>query len=133
LILESTVPLVRIDVSESTPDALAREVGEAVDRALTSVFGVPDGDKFQIVSRSRAGGRNLTTSYLGIDYTKDLVVIQITLNQGRSVALKKAFYAKVADSLTALGLRRQDVFISLVEVPRENWSFGNGEMQYAPE
>jgi 4-oxalocrotonate tautomerase len=27
--------------------------------------------------------------------------------------------------------RRQDVFISLVEIPRENWSFGNGEAQYA--
>jgi hypothetical protein len=33
--------------------------------------------------------------------------------------------------LTAAGRRREDAFINLVEVTKENWSFGNGEAQYA--
>ena len=56
----------------------------------------------------------------------------MTLNEGRSVEMKRAFYRAVADGLHArIGLRREDVFISLVEVAKENWSFGNGEAQYA--
>ncbi|WP_439333785.1 tautomerase family protein [Stenotrophomonas maltophilia] len=47
--------------------------------------------------------------------------------------MKKAFYAAVANGLhDKLKLRREDVFISLVEVRKENWSFGNGIAQYAP-
>jgi 4-oxalocrotonate tautomerase len=30
------------------------------------------------------------------------------------------------------GVRREDVWVNLVEVPRENWSFGNGIASYAP-
>ncbi len=46
--------------------------------------------------------------------------------------MKKAFYAAVADGLhERVGLRREDVVIGLVEVKKENWSFGNGEAQYA--
>ena len=60
------------------------------------------------------------------------MLIQITLNQGRTTEMKKAFYKRVADDLHGrLGIRREDVFINLVEVAKENWSFGNGEMQYA--
>ena len=72
-------------------------------------------------------------SYLGIEYTDELVVIQITLNEGRKTDVKKSLYAKVADLLSGeLNLRRENLLISLVEVNKENWSFGNGEMQYGP-
>jgi 4-oxalocrotonate tautomerase len=56
----------------------------------------------------------------------------LTLNEGRTVEQKREFYRKVADGLhQRAGMRREDVFISLVEVTKENWSFGNGEAQYA--
>ena len=72
--------------------------------------------------------------YLGIDYTDGIIFIQVTWNTGRSTEVKKAFYRKIADDLHAkAGVRKQDVFINLVEVSPENWSFGNGEMQYAPK
>ena len=126
------MPLVRIDLPDSISPDQALRIGEAINATMESVLLVPKGDKFQIIARHPRDSRNLTTAYLGIDYTEGLVVVQVTLNQGRSVELKKAFYAQVAASLQNLGIRRQDVFISLIEVPRENWSFGNGEMQYAP-
>ena len=59
-------------------------------------------------------------------------MIQITLNQGRTVEQKKTLYRRVADDLAEIGLRREDVVVNLIEVPKENWSFGNGEMQYGP-
>src|SRR5258707_8995089 len=71
-------------------------------------------------------------SYLGIQRSKDCVFIQVTLNTGRTVDQKRAFYKAIADGLhERLSLRREDVFIGLVEVSKENWSFGNGEAQYA--
>jgi len=67
-----------------------------------------------------------------VTYSPGIVFIQITLNAGRSVELKKAFYKRIADDLHAqLGVRTEDVFINLIEVAKENWSFGNGVAQYA--
>ena len=58
--------------------------------------------------------------------------MQITLNAGRTVEMKKALYARIAELLaTSPGVRREDVLVSLVEVAKENWSFGNGVAQYA--
>jgi phenylpyruvate tautomerase PptA (4-oxalocrotonate tautomerase family) len=72
-------------------------------------------------------------SYLGIEYSPGIVFITVTLNAGRTTELKKKFYQRIADDLASeLNVRKQDVFISLVEVSKENWSFGNGEMQYGP-
>ena len=71
-------------------------------------------------------------AYLGIHRTDDLVMIQITWNEGRTVEQKKALFKTIADGLNAaIGLRREDVLIDLIEVKKENWSFGNGIAQYA--
>jgi phenylpyruvate tautomerase PptA (4-oxalocrotonate tautomerase family) len=127
------MPLVRIDLPQSIDVDTARRIGEAINKAMIETINVPNGDKFQVITRHSAEGRNLTSEYLGIRYSNNLVLIQITLNQGRTLELKKTFYRRVADDLAQLGLRKQDVVINLVEVPKENWSFGNGEMQYEPQ
>ena len=127
------MPLVRIDLPQSIDADTARRIGETVNKAMVDVIGVPEGDKFQVITRHPSGGLNLTSEYLGIRYSGNMILIQITLNHGRALDLKKAFYRRVADDIAELGLRKQDVFINLVEVPKENWSFGNGEMQYGPQ
>ena len=126
------MPLVRIDLPESIDANTARRAGETVHKAMTEVINVPHDDKFQVITRHPPDGRNLTSQYLGIRYSEKLVLIQITLNQGRTVEQKKTLYRRVADDLAEIGLRREDVVINLIEVPKENWSFGNGEMQYGP-
>lgn len=127
------MPLVRIDLSRAVDADKARAIGETINKAMIEVINVPSGDKFQVITRHSPEERNLTSEYLGIHDSDNTVLIQITLNQGRAVELKKAFYRRVADDLAGLGLRKQDVIINLVEVPKENWSFGNGEMQYGSD
>jgi hypothetical protein len=127
------MPLVRIDLPQSVDSTTALRIGEAIHKAMTELINVPREDKFQIFARQSPEERNLTAEYLGIRYSENLILIQITLNQGRTVELKKAFYRRVAGDLSELGVRPQDVFINLVEVAKENWSFGNGEMQYTPQ
>lgn len=127
------MPMVRIDLPQSIDANTAQRIGETVHKAMVEVINVPQGDKFQVITRHPPGGLNLTSEYLGVRYSDNLILIQITLNQGRTLELKRTFYRRVANDVAELGLRKQDVFINLVEVPKENWSFGNGEMQYDPQ
>jgi len=100
---------------------------------MVEVLNVPAEDRFQVVSEHDADSLIYDPTYLGIARSDNIVLIQITLNQGRSVELKRRFYSAVAQSLaTRPGIRPEDVFINLLEVTKENWSFGNGIAQYAP-
>jgi 4-oxalocrotonate tautomerase len=99
---------------------------------MITVLNVPKDDRFQVITEHSPGDLVIDSDYLGIHRTADAIVIQVTLNEGRAVEVKKAFYKAVADGLhERLRLRREDVVINLVEVKKENWSFGNGEAQYA--
>ena len=125
------MPLVRIDLRKGKDSTYRQTVGRVVYDALVGV-GVPAHDRFQVIQEHDADGLLFDADYLGIHRTDDLVIIQITWNEGRDTLQKKALYNAIAGGLHAsLGLRREDVFISLVEVKKENWSFGNGEAQYA--
>jgi phenylpyruvate tautomerase PptA (4-oxalocrotonate tautomerase family) len=99
---------------------------------MLSTLNVPKNDRFQVIVEHSGGDLVINEDYLGIQRSAAAIVIQVTLNEGRTLELKRAFYKAVADALhERIGLRREDVLINLVEVKKENWSFGNGEAQYA--
>ncbi len=126
------MPLVRIDLLKGKDAAYRQAVSRTVHSALASV-GVPANDRFQVIAEHEPENFVFDADYLGIHRTGDLVMVQITWNEGRTVEQKKALYKALADGLSeAVGLRREDVLVSLVEVKKENWSFGNGIAQYAP-
>lgn len=126
------MPLVRIDLVAGKPADYRAAIGDTVYEAMTTALAVPANDRFQVISEHEDADLVVDPTYLGIGRSRDAVLIQVTLNDGRAVETKQAFYKAVADGLhERLGLRREDVFISLVEVRKENWSFGNGEAQYA--
>jgi 4-oxalocrotonate tautomerase len=126
------MPLVRIDLIEGKPVEYRREIGDVIYQAMVDILKVPKDDRFQVIAEHPERALIADENYLGIKRTRDCVFIQITLNAGRSIEQKKSFYRAVAEELHfRLGLRREDVFINLVEVPKENWSFGDGEAQYA--
>ncbi|VFU09418.1 tautomerase family protein [Methylocella tundrae] len=126
------MPLVRIDLARGKTEHYRQTVGDVVYEAMIATLNVPADDRFQIIAEHSPNDFIVDQNYLGIKRTDDVIVIQVTLNAGRSVDLKRAFYKAVADGLhQRLDLRREDVFINLVETAKENWSFGNGEAQYA--
>ena len=125
------MPFVRIDLRKGKQSAYREAISRIVHELLVSV-GVPKDDRFQVISEHDAENFVFDPNYLDIRRTEDLVIIQVTWNEGRTVEQKKALYKAIADGLAGqLSLRREDVFISLVEIKRENWSFGNGVAQYA--
>lgn len=126
------MPLVRIHLMHGRPAEFRSRIGQIVYRTMVDTINVPEKDNFQIISEHDEGSMIFDPAYLGIHRSKGLIIISITLNEGRTVDLKKAFYRDLAERLhEELGIRREDVFINLVEVKKENWSFGNGVAQYA--
>ena len=127
------MPLVRIDLRKNPDPDFARRAGDIVYAVMKATINVPDHDHFQVLTEHDANHLIYDAQYLGIARTDALLIVQITLNEGRTLEQKKLLYRGIADGLHEhLGVRREDVFINLVEVRKENWSFGNGLAQYAP-
>jgi 4-oxalocrotonate tautomerase len=130
--MERPMPLVRIDLQKGKDAAYRRKAGQIVYEAMVASTGVPKNDHFLIIGEHAADNFIFDPDYLGIHRTNDLIMVQIFFNEGRSVAQKQALYKAIAEGLSAsLQVRPEDVFITLVEVKKENWSFGNGVAQYA--
>jgi phenylpyruvate tautomerase PptA (4-oxalocrotonate tautomerase family) len=128
------MPFVRIDLSKKHPEGFDQQVGEIVYEVMTTHINVPKDDKFQVITKHDSQELVAPKSYLGIEYSEDIIFIQVTLNEGRTTELKKKFYKAICEGLVErLKVRPQDIVINLIEVNKENWSFGNGEMQYAPK
>jgi 4-oxalocrotonate tautomerase len=129
------MPLVRIDLCSDASSEFVRIVSDVIYNAMIEVANVPQHDKFQVITRHAPEEIVYPADgYLGVKYSPNIVFIQITWNAGRTTDIKKAFYRKVADDIhIKAGARKEDVWINLVEVNREDWSFGNGDMQYAPK
>ena len=126
------MPLVRISLQEGKPAAYRRAIGDGVHRAMVETINVPASDRFQVITEYPQEDLIYDPTYLGIERTDEVIFVQITLNLGRSTEQKRALYARMTELLAENpGVRPQNVLVSLVEVARENWSFGNGEAQYA--
>jgi phenylpyruvate tautomerase PptA (4-oxalocrotonate tautomerase family) len=126
------MPLARIDLAEGKSADYRRTIGDVVYDAIVGALNAPKDDRFQIITEHPADELIIDPNYLGIQRSKDCIIIQLTLNEGRTLDQKRAFFRAVATGLQQrLDLRLQDVVINLVEVKKENWSFGNGEAQYA--
>jgi 4-oxalocrotonate tautomerase len=129
---ERPMPLVRIDLQKGKDAAYRQKAGQIVYEAMVAHTSVPNHDHFQIIGEHAIENFIFDPDYLGIHRTNDLIMVQIFFNEGRSVAQKQALYKAIAEGLsTSLHVRLKDVFITLVEVKKENWSFGNGIAQYA--
>ena len=125
------MPLVRIDLLQGKSEAYRKALCDGIYRAMRETFNVPENDRFMIVNEHAAANFFYAKSYLDIAHTDDLVIIQITANDTRTIEQKQAFFARAAALLAENpGLRKEDVFINLVECKKENWSFGNGIAQY---
>ncbi len=129
------MPLVRVDVGSGISRETLQVIGDAVYGAMVEIAKVPEHDRFQIFTRHI--GDELVypkQGYLGVSYSPDIIFIQVFWVAGRSTEVKQAFYKRIADEIHAkAGVRKDDVFINLIDCAREDWSFGGGVMQYAPK
>ncbi|ABE42473.1 tautomerase family protein [Polaromonas sp. JS666] len=126
------MPLLHISLRAGKPEAYRQAIFDSLYCAMRETFNVPEDDQFMSISEHDAANFRYGASYLGVARSDDLVFIQITANNTRTVEQKKALFRRIAELLgESPGIRPEDVFVSLVEVAKENWSLGHGLAQYA--
>ncbi len=126
------MPLVRVSILKGKPPEYRHAISNNIYQAMRETFNVPEEDRFMTLTEHEESDFAFSPTYLDISRTSDLIMIQITANSGRTLDQKKALYARIAELLVKNpGVRPEDILINLVEVAKENWSFGHGIAQYA--
>ena len=126
------MPLTHVSMRAGKPEAYRQAIFDSLYRAMRETFNVPENDQFMTISEHEAGNFRYGATYLDIARSDDLVLIQLTVSNTRTIEQKKALFQRISALLVeSPGLRPEDVFINLVEVEKENWSFGHGLAQYA--
>ncbi|WP_039786633.1 tautomerase family protein [Herbaspirillum huttiense] len=126
------MPLVRISVLRGKSRSYRRAIADNIYEALRESFNVPEEDRFMVITEHDPEDLVFSRSYMGMARTDDFVLIQLTVSNTRTIEQKKALYARIVERLNQQpGIRPEDIFINLVEVNKENWSFGHGLAQYA--
>ena len=125
------MPLVRIDLYRGTSPEYRASISEGVHQAMVEALAIPADDRFQVITEHPAGGIVFSRSYLGVEHSEKIVLVQITMSQGRKPLQKRKLFKRMAELLAASpGVAPQDLIINLVEVAWENWSFGKGDAHY---
>ena len=125
------MPLVTVDVLKGHSRETLAAIGDGVHEAMVEVLGVPERDRFQILTEHEPQTLSFDRNYLDIERTERFVLVRITLASGRPTDTKRAFYRRLAELLAERAeLRAEDVAVVLLENQREDWSFGSGQASY---
>ena len=125
------MPVVRIDLIQGASPEYRKSIADGVHQALVESLAVPQDDRFQVITEHPRDSLIFSRNYLGIAHSEKIVLVQITLSEGRRPQQKRKLYRRIAELLAVSpGVPPQDVIVNLVEVVWENWSFGNGEAPY---
>jgi phenylpyruvate tautomerase PptA (4-oxalocrotonate tautomerase family) len=127
------MPLAKIHVVKGRYDqARMAKVSGAIQAALINTLRVPPEDFYQLIFELPNNRLLHTPSFVGMNYTDDLIILDVTFIQGRPketrLKLLKDINTRVA---AAAGVSPDDMLITIYEVPGENISFGQGEAQRA--
>ena len=127
------MPLVKVSLRKDRSAEEKDSIADSIQAALVSTLGVPDEDRFQLFNEHAAETLRHTSGYLGMTYTDQLLIIEITFLVGRDDEQKTSLLAAINRNLVAAGVvRADDVFVLITEIGRANVSFGKGLAQRAP-
>jgi 4-oxalocrotonate tautomerase len=126
------MPILHISLRAGKPEAYRQAIFDGLYRAMREALNVPEDDQFMTITEHDAANFRYGASCFGVKRSDDLVYIQITVFNTRTAEQKKALFQRVAELLgESPGIRPEDVFVNVLEAPRENWSVGNGLASFA--
>lgn len=123
------MPFVRIDLQEGRSSGELRAIGDAIQSCMEDQFAAPPHDRYQVITEHKAGHMLVEDTGLGLARSHGVVLISV-VQQGRSQAQKQELYSALATRLEAIGVRPEDLVISVVENTKADWSFGLGHAQF---
>jgi 4-oxalocrotonate tautomerase len=117
--------IVRVDYPENKPVGFASTLASTINSTMQSVLGVPPQENYIICQQHENSALMHAPGNCPLERLDQIVFIQITLNLGRSAELKSEFFSVLTQAVVSAGCAQpENIFINLVEVARENWSFG---------
>jgi phenylpyruvate tautomerase PptA (4-oxalocrotonate tautomerase family) len=127
------MPLVKVNLLKGRSAEEKDSIAASIQAALASTVEVPDDNRYQLFREYDGENFRHTSGYLGMTYTDQLLVIEITVRQGDDDEHKKSLIAAINRNLVAAGVvGGDDVFVMITEVAGANVSFGRGLAQRAP-
>jgi phenylpyruvate tautomerase PptA (4-oxalocrotonate tautomerase family) len=127
------MPLVTVNLLKGRSADDKDSIATSIRAALVSTLGVPEEDRYQLFNEYDGENFRHTSGYLGLTYTDQLLIIEITFLEGRDDEVKKSLLAEINRNLVAAGVvGADDVFVLITEIGRANVSFGKGLAQRAP-
>ena len=125
------MPILHISLRAGKPEAYRQAILDGLYRAMREALNVPEDDQFMTITEHDAANFRTGTAY-GVAGSADVVYIQITVFNTRTPEQKKALFRRIAELLGENpGLRPEDVFVTVLDAPKENWSVGHGLAQFA--
>ena len=125
------MPLIHISLRAGKPQAYRQAIFDGLYRAMREALSVPEGDQFMTITEHEPANFRHGDAY-GVVRSADVVYIQITVFDTRTAEQKKALFRRIAALLgESPGIRPEDVFVTVLEAAKENWSVGHGLAQFA--
>jgi 4-oxalocrotonate tautomerase len=125
------MPLLQISLRAGKPEAYRQAIFNSLYRAMREALNVPENDQFMTITEHDAANYRYGNAY-GVARSADVVYIQITVFNTRTVEQKKALFRRIAELLgESPGVRPEDVFVNIADAAKENWSVGHGLAQFA--
>ncbi|ANK38660.1 tautomerase [Staphylococcus equorum] len=124
------MPLIKLDMIKGREKEEIKSILDITYNVMLDAFQAPKGDKYLIVNQHEDYEMEILDTGLGIERTDDVIVFTI-VSRPRTKEQKTTFYKNLVNTLhDKVGIRKEDIMISLVENTDENWSFFNGEAQF---
>lgn len=125
------MPLLHISLRAGKPEAYRQAIFDSLYRALREALSVPEDNQFMTISEHDAANFRYGNAY-GVTRSADVVYIQIIVFNTRTVEQKKALFRRIAELLGENpGIQPENVFVTILDAAKENWSVGNGLAQFA--
>lgn len=127
---DNNMPLIKIDMLKGRSKEEIKSILDISYRVMLETFEAPDGDRYQIVNQHEDYEMQILDTGLGVERS-DQVIVFTLVTRPRTETQKTNFYKQLVTALnTQLGIRTEDIMISLVENTDSDWSFFNGKAQF---
>jgi phenylpyruvate tautomerase PptA (4-oxalocrotonate tautomerase family) len=124
------MPLLHISLRAGKPEGYRQAIFDSLYRAMRETLDVPEDDQFMTITEHDAANFRYGNAY-GVVRSADVVYIQITVFNTRTLEQKKALFRRIAELLgESPGIRQEDVFVNILEAAKQNWSVGHGLAQF---
>jgi 4-oxalocrotonate tautomerase len=125
------MPLLHISLRAGKPEGYRQAILDSLYRAMREALNVPEDNQFMTITEHDAANFRYGNAY-GVTRSADIVYVQITVFSTRTVEQKKVLFRRIAQLLGERpGIRPEDVFVTVLDAAKENWSVGHGLAQFA--